>query len=159
MRCRSWAGNVKFQYFRPSINAYGKDENNTGRWSGPFNFPRFFFYLTFTNSKDCHQLVIDTYEIHSGIMIPNVTSINCYYDAHEDVRISVYELHDSLDRERFINVDRVDAMNHLFGNHLLMGKELPLNQSLQMATGKRWGRAWTYLYEAHTGRLWAELKY
>lgn len=59
--------------------------------------PILFIYLSFTNSVDCSQLVIDTYEVHSNINIPEVAFINCYYDEQLNTRISVYELKGEMD--------------------------------------------------------------
>lgn len=39
-----------------------------------------FLGLTIVNSKGCSQIVIDTNELHSGIDIPDVDFINCYFD-------------------------------------------------------------------------------
>ena len=51
--------------------------------------PIILIYLTFSNSTDCDQLVIDTYELHSRINIPKVEHVNCYFDEELNTRILV----------------------------------------------------------------------
>ena len=51
-----------------------------------------FLGLTIVNSKGCSQIVIDTNELHSGIDIPDVDFINCYFDEQKKIRVSIYKL-------------------------------------------------------------------
>ena len=51
-----------------------------------------FLGLTIVNSKGCRQIVIDTNELHSGIDIPDVDFINCYFDEQKKIRVSIYKL-------------------------------------------------------------------
>lgn len=118
-----------------------------------------FIYLTIANSKDCDQLVIDTYEIHSNIDIPKVLPINCYYDENAKVRISVYELQKSINLSGFKIVDKDLALNSLSGKFLLHEDDLPISDKLRMVTGAKWGRTWIFLYEKETMKLWTELSY
>ena len=124
-------------------------------------FPFVFIYFSFANSKDCSQLVIDTYEIHSGINIPKVDFINCHYDEDQNVRISVYTLRNEseISLSSFTTTDLVPGINALSGSSLLEFAERPVSQNLHIASGEKWGRTWTYIYEAETRRLWAELAY
>jgi hypothetical protein len=118
--------------------------------------------LTVFNSRDCSQLVIDTYELHSGIDIPEVKSINCYYDKARDVRISVYQLQTNVDqyinRQPFRPV-QVKSDIKLAGFELLKPNEQPGNGEWIYAGGEKWGRTWLYVVEKETGRLWAEIQY
>jgi hypothetical protein len=116
-------------------------------------------FLTLKNSKDCSQIVIDTYEIHSGIDIPGVVPINCYYDDVNQVRLSIYRLRGNLNTSKFTTMDFSDGMNLLHGKHLLSESETPIGETLLVAYGKKWGRTWTYIYDGKTSQLYAELKY
>ena len=51
-----------------------------------------FLGLTIMNSTGCGQIVIDTNELHSGIDIPDVDFINCYFDEQKKIRVSIYKL-------------------------------------------------------------------
>ena len=118
-----------------------------------------FVFLTFKNSKDCSQIVIDTYEIHSNIDITKVSPINCYYDSESNIRISIYRLRGNINLERFRRVENEEGINSISGKYLLSKGELPTAENLRVATGQKWGRTWTYVYEIDTRRLWAELNY
>ena len=122
-------------------------------------FPLVFIYLTISNSKDCDQIVIDTYEIYSRINIPKVDPINCYFDDEANCRISVYKLQTDLDLSPFELVDKKDGINSLCGKKMLEKNELPTADNLYLASGKRWGTKWIYLYEKQSDRLWSELIY
>ena len=121
-----------------------------------------FLILTICNSKDCSQLVIDTYELHSGIDIPDVHFISCYYDEEKEVRISIYQLKTDInfyiDRHYFEFIKlSPDSVFQGFG--MLHPDELPKNEGLYYIRGERWGRQWQYLVEKETERLWVELSY
>lgn len=119
-----------------------------------------FVVLSFVKSEDCSQLVIDTYEMHSDINIPHVSFVNCYYDEELNLRISVYDLEESLDLSRFapISNQMLGALVH--GLDLLNSAEIPsANRVLFYAAGQKWGRDWTFIYDQNTDRLWAELRY
>lgn len=120
--------------------------------------PILFIYLTFTNSTDCSQLVIDTYELHSGINIPKVEFVNCYFDADLNTRISVYNLKGVVDKANFKLVS-FSSVNQLQGLNLLSTEERPQQADIWLASGKRWGTQWTYAFDDKTNRLWAELNY
>ena len=122
--------------------------------------PVFFVFMTFKNSKGCNQLVIDTYEIHSGIDIPDVNVVNCYYDEKLGTRITVFDLNTTINISAFesINFDTTnDAL--LRGKYLLGENELPSKPKLLYASGEKFGNKWTYLVDTRSGRLWAELDY
>lgn len=121
-----------------------------------------FLVLTISNSKDCSQLVIDTYELHSEIDIPNVKYINCYYDEQKDIRISIYQL--KIDVNQYINkynfkLVQFKSNSEFIGFGMLNPNELPVNDKLYIAKGEKWGRKWQYLIEKETKRIWAELSY
>jgi hypothetical protein len=119
--------------------------------------PIFLVYLTFSNSTDCSQLVIDTYELHSGINIPEVKFVNSYYDEHANTRISIYELNAQMDLSNFKRTKFTSGFLH--GISLLDESELPNERHLYLASGEKWGTKWTYLVDSDSRRLWAELKY
>jgi hypothetical protein len=121
--------------------------------------PVVFLYLSFINSKDCSQLVIDTYEVHSHINIPAVDFVNCYYDDDLKLRISVYDLKADFDFTVMQPVSPSTAEQSLRGFALLNEVEQPSGKELYLATGERWGRPWTYLYDQDKERLYAELHY
>lgn len=116
-------------------------------------------YLTFSNSTDCSQLVIDTYEIHSGINIPKVKFLNCYYDENSKTRISIYELDSEMDLSKFELSQLTSETEFLHGMSLLDETERPSRKSMYIASGDKWGTKWTYLVDNDVRRLWTELKY
>ena len=120
--------------------------------------PIFLIYLTFSNSTDCDQLVIDTYELHSNINIPKVDYVNCYFDKSLNTRISVYDLNGFIDLKDFKVVNTSKA-GYLRGLNLLSEDEQPQHTNLYLASGERWGTKWTYAVDSRTNRLWAELSY
>lgn len=121
--------------------------------------PIFLIYMTFSNSLDCSQLVIDTYEIHSGINIPEVEFVNCYYDEDSNTRISVYELNTKMGLSKFKSSKFSSLPEALSGYNLLSESERPDETQLYLASGEKWGTKWTYLVDNNALRLWAELKY
>lgn len=106
------------------------------------------------NADDCDSFVIDSYEVHSGIDIPNVEVINCYYDEEKRVRTSIYLLKEPLKTDNFVTIDSFT----LAGNELLNLEEKP-NNELLLTQGKRWNRKWTYLLEPKSSRLWVEIEF
>lgn len=120
--------------------------------------PFLFMYLTFSNSVGCDQLVIDTYELHSSINIPDVDYVNCYFDEELNTRISVYDLKEPMDLEKF-NLVHASFSDHLLGSDLLQEEELPKESKLYLLSGNRWGTKWTYAIDQESNRLWAELNY
>ena len=115
--------------------------------------PIFLIFMTFSNSTDCSQLVIDTYEIHSGIDIPKVEFVNCYYDENSKTRISVYDLDSYFDLKQFEIFNSKSQTEVLHGISLLEDNELPKNEYLYLASGEKWGTKWTYLVDRKTQRL------
>ena len=121
-------------------------------------FPIIFVYLSFASSIDCDQLVIDTYELHSKIDIPKVEFVNCYYDEELNTRISIYDIKDELDLNKFKKATTT-YKDFLLGEKLLNDEELPKGSNLYVASGKRWGTMWTYAVDLESNRLWTELNY
>lgn len=116
-----------------------------------------FYTWTFYQAKnvdDCQSFVIDSYEVHSGIDIPNIEVINCYYDEDKGVRTSIYLLKEPLKTENFVTVDSFT----LVGDEMLNLAEKPNSESL-LLQGERWGKKWTYLLEPKSNRLWVELEF
>ncbi len=118
-----------------------------------------FLAITFMKSKDCSQLVIDRYEINSGIDIPNATTLNCYYHPDNKTRISILELDSLILSDRFTQVSTHELKEHLLGYELLNPKELPHSENVHVAHGLRWGKKWSYVYDSESRRLWASLVY
>ena len=106
------------------------------------------------NADGCDSFVIDSYEVHSGIDIPNVEVINCYYDEEKGVRTSIYFLKEPLNTEQFSQTNSFE----LVGEDLFKEGEKP-NINLLLAKGERWDRKWTYLPDAKSNRLWVELAF
>lgn len=106
------------------------------------------------NSDDCQSFVIDSYEVHSGIDIPNVEAINCYFNEEKDVRTSLYFLKEPLKTDNFTVIDSFT----LAGSDLLTENEKP-SSDLLLAEGERWNRKWTYLLEPKSNRLWVEIEF
>lgn len=121
-----------------------------------------FVVLTIINSKDCSQFVIDTYELHSGIDIPKVKYINCYYDERKEIRISIYQLATNVNQ--YINQHNFELIqfrsdSDFKGFGMLNPNELPENKELYVAKGEKWGHKWQYVIEKETKRIWLELSY
>ena len=115
-------------------------------------------YLAAKNSRDCRQMVIDGYEVRSGINIPAVAATSCYFDAERKMRVSVYEL--KVPVRQFIgtsNLSAVAGVNPLKSSHLLSASELPGDGELYAREGSKWGDQWQYVVDAKSGRLWVEV--
>ncbi|MGB3589969.1 MAG: hypothetical protein WBA23_25705 [Tunicatimonas sp.] len=121
--------------------------------------PVIFIYLTLANSTDCSQRVIDTYEIHSGIDIPEVDFVSCYYDEGLETRISVYQLNSFVDLNKFELSGTSSVAGLLQGYNLLGESERPDGTDVYVASGETWGTEWTYVADAKSKRLWTELTY
>ena len=119
-----------------------------------------FLGLTIVNSKGCSQIVIDTNELHSGIDIPDVDFINCYFDEGKKIRVSIYKLKFNefylrmytskfklIDQTTFSGISQVEI------------SEQPMSNKLYEASGTKWGNKWKYVAEPETGRLWVEIIY
>ena len=117
----------------------------------------FFSYQSSKKSVDCSQFVIDSYEVHSGIDIPKVDFINCYYDKSKGVRISIYRLLKPINTAKFRTVDLHEALSVLQGKELLNEAETPNSENLLVAAGEKYGRKWVYLFDSSSSTLWAVL--
>lgn len=113
--------------------------------------PVLFIYMTFSNSIDCSQMVIDTYEVTSGINIPEVDFLNCYYDEDLNTRISVYDLVGNMDLGQFNLVNSSTPAAFLQGNVLLAKHELPRGANLYLASGEKRERNGLILLIKHPG--------
>jgi hypothetical protein len=123
--------------------------------------PFIFIGLTIINSKDCTQLVIDTSEIHSGIDIPKVSSINCYFDDERNVRLSIYSLKGLVFLDKYLYENKFEPVDlkELSLRIALSEQEKPREARLYAASGTTWGNEWRYIVEKETNRLWVEIKY
>tara|TARA_B110000467_G_C18104731_1_gene359128 strand:- start:226 stop:642 length:417 start_codon:yes stop_codon:yes gene_type:complete len=117
-----------------------------------------FYTWTFFQAKktqDCDSFVIDSYEVHSGINILEIETINCYYDSENEIRTAIYFLKKPLNTENF---SKADTSFTLLRNSLLTVEEKP-TEELLIAQGNRWGRNWTYVLEPKSSRLWVEIEF
>jgi hypothetical protein len=124
----------------------------------------FFFFFTIKNSKGCNQLVIDTYELASGIDIPKQTNSQCYYNEDEQIRVSIYSISDI---ENFINANGFTELEYdenriLWSTEFLLEKNaiVPTStNSLYLVTGKKKGNLWQCILDGNTGKMWFEIKW
>lgn len=119
-----------------------------------------FMYMSAKESRDCSQMVIDSYEVRSGIDIPDVKAINCYYDAEKNLRVSVYEL--QVPSMRFVSQNKLTntttlGIDLLKSSRLLNHDELPGNGQLFVREGSKWHDQWQFVVEKETNRLWVEV--
>lgn len=115
-------------------------------------------YLAAKESRDCRQMVVDGYEVRSGINIPAVAATSCYFDAERNMRVSVYEL--KVPVRQFIGSIKLTAVaeaSPLKSSHLLSASELTANGELYAREGSKWGDQWQYVVDAKSGRLWVEV--
>lgn len=121
-----------------------------------------FIVNSFNSSKDCSQIVIDTNEVHSGIDIPKVESINCYFDQQARIRVSVYKLKLSdLDLNKYISKYGFKLVNSnlLFDPRGLKISEQPSAFRLYQVAGIQSDNKWKYTIEVETKTLWVEIIY
>lgn len=123
--------------------------------------PVTFIGMTIKNSKGCNQIVIDTYEIHSGINIPKVEYINCYFDDEQNVRMSIYSFKDPISLNSYLYDYKFEPINstEIIMPIALSENEKPMEENLYAISGTKWGREWRYIVEKESSRLWAEIKY
>ena len=117
-----------------------------------------FVFLSAKESRDCSQMVIDSYEVRSGIDIPEVKAVSCYYDAETNRRVSVYEL--LVPVRQFVGSGGLTVTtdpNPLESTHLLGADELPDGGPLYTREGTKWGDQWQFVVEEETSRLWVEV--
>lgn len=123
-----------------------------------------FFYLSINNSKDCSQLVIDTYELASGIDIPKQTNSQCYYNENEQIRVGIYSV-SNIDDFIFTNgLERIDYKENIIlwsTDFLLENNAItPINtNNLFLVTGEKKGNKWQCLLDKNTGKMWFEIKW
>lgn len=119
-----------------------------------------FLGLTIVNSKGCSQIVIDTNELHSGIDIPDVDFINCYFDDQKKIRVSIYKLKlNEFYVDAYVNKFKLIDRKTFSGITQLEIKEQPTTNELYERTGTKWGNEWKYVVEPETGILWVEIIY
>jgi hypothetical protein len=119
-----------------------------------------FIRSTIISSKGCSQIVIDTNELHSGIDIPDVDFINCYFDDKRKIRVSIYHLKlNEFQLDTYI--DKFELVDQTFysGITQIDIMEQPTTNKLYELSGTRWGNKWKYIVEPATGILWAEISY
>jgi hypothetical protein len=119
-----------------------------------------FLGMTIVNSKGCGQIVIDTNELHSGIDIPDVDFINCYYDEQKKIRVSVYKLHlNEFYLKEFTSKFKLIDQSDLSRITQIEISEKPKTNKLYEIAGTKWGDKWKYVVEPQTGILWVEIIY
>lgn len=121
-----------------------------------------FLGLTIVNSKGCGQIVIDTNELHSGIDIPDVDFINCYFDEQKKIRVSIYKLKmNDFYLDQYIKAHDfklIDSITYS-GITQLEISEQPTTNKLYEVKGIQWNDEWKYVLERETGKLWVEIIY
>ena len=119
-----------------------------------------FLGLSIVNSNGCNQIVIDTNELHSGIDIPDVDFINCYFDEQKKIRVSIYKLKlNQFYLEAYVRKFKlIDRMSPSRITQLEI-KERPTADKLYEIGGTKWGNEWKYVVEPGTGILWVEIIY
>jgi hypothetical protein len=119
-----------------------------------------FLGLTIVKSKGCSQIVIDTNELHSGIDIPDVDFINCYFDEQKKIRVSIYKLKLNAFRvAAYINKFNLIDQTTFSRITQLEVSEQPKTNNLYEVSGIKWGNKWKYVVEPETGILWVEIIY
>ena len=119
-----------------------------------------FIGLTILNSKGCSQIVIDTNELYSGIDIPDVDFLNCYFDERKKIRVSIYKLRlNEFYLNTYTSNFKLIDKTTFCGITQLEISEQPISLKLYQATGAKWGDKWKYVVEPETGRLWVEIIY
>lgn len=119
-----------------------------------------FLGLTIVNSKGCSQLVIDTNELHSGIDMPDVDFINCYFDEQKQIRVSIYKLKlNEFYLKMYTSKFKLIDQTTFSGITQVEISEQPTSNKLYERTGTKWGDKWKYVVEPETGRLWVEIIY
>ena len=119
-----------------------------------------FLGLTIVNSKGCGQIVIDTNELHSGIDIPDVDFINCYFDEQKKIRVSIYKLRfNEFYLKMYTRKFKLIDQTTFSGITQLEIGEQPMSDTLYEATGTTWGDKWKYIVEPETARMWVEIIY
>ena len=119
-----------------------------------------FIRATITSSQGCSQIVIDTNELHSGIDIPDVDFINCYFDEKNKIRVSIYNLKlDDAQLATYINKFELIDQTTFSGITELDIMEQPETNKLCKISGTQWGNKWKYIVEPSTRILWVEIIY
>jgi len=123
-----------------------------------------FIYFTIKNSKDCDQLVIDTYEFYSGIDIPKQANAQCYYDPNEQIRVGVYSIKNSNDFISSNELKKIDNQETkiLWSIDLLLENNAAVPNSttdLYRVIGKNKKNKWQCLVDKNTGKMWFEIKW
>lgn len=127
-----------------------------------------FSMMTFRNSKDCSQLVIDTNEVASGINIPSLLEADCHFWEESQIRTGIY----------VIDTMRVDLENYIVNNQLsaVAQNAVPVlwirdflenegvvrpqeRDELYFSEGVNEGNRWQCILDKKTGRLWFEIQW
>ncbi len=121
--------------------------------------PLLFVSLTIYNSRGCDQLVIDSYEVHGSIDIPEIISADCQFDESNQVRITTFKLRNSLKSKSFRKINAGDAFKELKAIHLLDTRHIPDDQQVLIHTGKSYTNEFTFIYDPASKMLIAEIRY
>ncbi len=127
-----------------------------------------FSMMTFRNSKDCSQLVIDTYEIASGIDVPKLQEADCHYLEEERIRVGIYLIDtEAVNLQQYIETNELSPFDQsqepeLWSAGFLQDAHEPLPQeesALFYAQGSNHRSNWQCVLEKETGRLWFEIQW
>ncbi|KAA3631168.1 MAG: hypothetical protein DWQ02_16725 [Bacteroidetes bacterium] len=127
-----------------------------------------FSMMTFRNSKDCSQLVIDTYEMASGIDIPKLLDADCHYLEEERIRVGIYVIDtEAVNLQQYIESNELSPFSQeetpeMWSSGFLedLQELLPRQEStLFHAHGNNHRSRWQCVLEKETGRLWFEIQW
>ena len=127
-----------------------------------------FFYLSITYSKDCDQFVIDSYELASGIDIPEISNARCFFNEDTNIRISIYtidtnqtNLNSFLQQYNFVKTDSA-IENTMWSSSFLKMNNVALKDSLKdlyLAGGVDDGSIWQCLLDKKTATMLFEIEW
>lgn len=119
-------------------------------------------FLTIRNSKDCGQLVIDTYELMSGIDIPKQVNSQCHFIEEANTRVGIYSISNTQEFiERFEFKEYTTKGNqYLWSQDALLkdGAAVPNSTSgLFVKEGQNNRSKWQCLLDENSGHMWFEV--
>lgn len=113
-------------------------------------------------AKGCDRFVIDSYEVRTGVNIPEITAWNCHRDQNGR-RVSVYtlntDLEDYIQKSGLYKTDQsLDQL--LFAFDLLEPDEQVWSSELYTVSGLSGnGEPWRLVLDKVHARLWVEIQF
>ena len=102
------------------------------------------------NSKDCSQMVIDSYEWYSAIDIPPVQQINCDYNEQTKTRVTFFKLKEALNLKTFTPLSQQD-----FVPFKKLFNDLTYTNNLMIARGNKSENTWVLITNPEKESSWA----